>query len=413
MALALRESGYRTLLCGGWKTNGTPAWAGYETRTAFGPDSEKVADAFDDPVIAGSVSAGGSREGSDDDSDNHNPFFAHFSFNHCHRPFGQEFDPGIAEKVVVPATLPDTPTVRKDIATLCQNVKELDEGVGRILDAIDRRGLTENTAVIFITDHGAALAMAKHTLYDPGLRTALIMRYPGVFEAGIRRSELLSNLDFYPTLLELAGIDPPAGPSPGREDEETEYSEMAIHGRSFLPLLKTESESRTAGYVPRKTVIASFTYGQRSGMQYYTPKRSIRTEKYKLIRNYTEDPTYLDGGWVGRQAFEREVIENWPRFGTPSPKFELYDLESDPWETENLADKPDFEKVRDELSVDLEYVLRETGDEIHTSEDCTVGNKKASPVIQQWVRPENSDGYVMKYDYFIETKERPFTEGKT
>lgn len=93
--------------------------------------------------------------------------------------------------------------------------------------------------------------------------------------------------------------------------------------------------------------------------------------------------TLLCGGWVGRHAFERQVIENWPRFGTPSPKFELYDLESDSWETENLADIPEFEKVRDELSIGLESVLRETGDEIHTNEGDTVGNKKASPVIQQ------------------------------
>ena len=163
---------------------------------------------------------------------------------------------------------------------------------------------------IFTTDHGVALARHKHTLYDRGLRTALLLRNPSQIPAGLRSDVLLSNTGLFPTLCELSGIPVPS----------------CIHGRSFKALF------HEGVYKPDEAVFSSVSWTRRSQQLHYRPARSIRTSRYKLIWNFTEIPCYLDSGYLGRYANDLDIIESWPPFGKPSPEFELYDLEQDPWE---------------------------------------------------------------------------------
>ena len=139
------------------------------------------------------------------------PFFLQVSFSEVHRPFGLDYDPVLAERMVVPPDLPDCSEVRKDLAALCRQIGALDKKVGRILNALDDRGLADETVVVFTTEHGVATARAKHTLYDAGIRTTLLMRYPSEIAAGTVYGDLISNMDLLPTLMELCGLEEPDG----------------------------------------------------------------------------------------------------------------------------------------------------------------------------------------------------------
>ena len=138
------------------------------------------------------------------------PFFLSVSFTQCHRPFGDRYDPEVAGRIGVPPYLPDTEATRRDLATLAWQIQDLDRRVGLILAALDRAGLANDTLVVFTTEHGPAIARAKHTTYDSGLRTALLLRLPGVIPAGTVVDTMTSNVDLLPTLAGLCGLPAPA-----------------------------------------------------------------------------------------------------------------------------------------------------------------------------------------------------------
>ena len=167
------------------------------------------------------------------------PLFLQISFSEVHRPFGLDYDPDLAERMVVPPDLPDCSEVRKDLAALCRQIEALDKKVGRILNALDESGLADETVVVFTTEHGVATARAKHTLYDAGIRTTLLMRYPPEIAPGAVYGDLISNLDLLPTVMDLCGLEKPDG----------------ILGRSFRGLFSG------AGWAGRSVVFAEQTWG--------------------------------------------------------------------------------------------------------------------------------------------------------
>lgn len=353
IAAHLSERGYGTYLCG-WNVPNPPEWAGYQHRLPYRPDSERTREFFR------KIGAGLAQ-----------PFFAHFSFGLVHRPFLDTFSQWIARALDVPPYLPDTEMVRRDLACLYHKVGLLDRAVGRILDAIREYGLDENTVVVFTTDHGAAIARAKHTLYDSGIRTALLIRYPGIAQVGSRCDALLSNVDLLPTLLEMAGLPARAG----------------IHGRSFQALIAG------GACQPRPEVYAAQTWGRRSGLWYYAPARSIRTAHYKLIRNYTETPPFIDTDWLGRFGADRSEAED--RYGAPAPSHELYDLQADPWELHNLADDPAHTALCARLEQQLSRHLEAMGDLVVRG---PVPNREGRPDVPLWERQADGTYRLRAYD---------------
>jgi N-sulfoglucosamine sulfohydrolase len=262
------------------------------------------------------------------------PFYLEIGFEEPHRPytFGGA-QPDETRGVAIPPYLPDAPASRTDLAAFQGAIRQMDHGVGTILGALHDLGLADRTCVVFATDHGAAMPRAKCTLYDPGIEIALLWRWPAAGLADGRViSELISNVDVTPTLLQGLGLTAPPN----------------LHGQSFWPLLQT------LPYTPRQEVFAEKTFHT-----YYEPMRAIRTRRHKLIVNF-EVSTSVDVPSDVRESpmypLMRAQLD-----GVRSP-VELYDLIADPWEQRNLADDPAVAAEQADLCRRLLVWMQETDD---------------------------------------------------
>jgi N-sulfoglucosamine sulfohydrolase len=268
------------------------------------------------------------------------PFFLHIGYHDPHRPYlpGERYpEKNPRKSVSVPRFLPDAPGVRKDIAHYYEAIERLDVKVGHFLKLLEEYGLAENTLVIFTSDQGMAFPGAKGTLYDPGLHVPLLARWPGKIKPGRVASGLVSLVDLAPTWLQAAGV-----PGPN-----------AMDGRSFLPLLLGRN------FQPREAVFA-----ERNFHTHLDLIRSVRTARYKLIGNYLPEVPYQPLSDIARSPSWR-AIENLEHqgklspalvqryFKAPRPQEELYDLQNDAGEMNNLAKNP---KYRAEL-VHLQELL--------------------------------------------------------
>jgi N-sulfoglucosamine sulfohydrolase len=263
------------------------------------------------------------------------PLYMEINLEEPHRPYDQGGAvPDEELGVYVPNYLPPGDASHYEMAMLQGAIRQADRGVGRILVALEEAGIASNTLVVFSADHGLAMPRAKCTLYDPGLETALLMRWPsGGLVRGDVRPEMVSNVDVLPTLLEAAGVPAPA----------------TLQGRSLLPLLRGES------YTLRTEIYAEKTYHS-----YYDPMRAVRTERYKYIRNYettfvVEVPADVQVGAIFRAHTELYA-------GAEHPPVELYDLQTDAWERHNLAGMPGLREIEERLDVQLQTWMDETDD---------------------------------------------------
>ena len=262
------------------------------------------------------------------------PFFASVGFIETHRDFAELVSARDALYGRPPAHLPDTPETRRDMAAFKASARKLDQGVGGVLDAIDSAGLARDTLVIFTTDHGLAFPGAKASLTDRGLGVLLIMRGPGGFTGGSVQDALVTHLDLFPTICDLAGIPAPDW----------------LQGRSLLPLVQgATSELHDA-------VHAELTYHAA-----YEPQRSIRTRRWKYIRRFGEHYDTV----VAANTDDGPSKTLWLEYGwleRPVPEEQLYDLVFDPNEGANLAGDPAYASVLGELRSRLERWMRDTGD---------------------------------------------------
>src|ERR1035441_3994251 len=209
---------------------------------------------------------------------------------------------------------------RLDKAGFHSSARNLDRAVGQILDALDRNGLTGNTLVISTTDHGVAFPLMKCNLEDNGWGVSLIMRGPGGFSGGKVIDALISHLDIYPTLCDLAAVAHPAW----------------LEGKSMLPIIRGEANEIN------DEVFAEVTYHAA-----YEPKRAVRTGRWKYIRRFGDKHTPVlpncDDG------LSKSV---WLEYGWKSmrlPDESLYDLIFDPNEHNNLAADPASKTVLTEM----------------------------------------------------------------
>ena len=181
------------------------------------------------------------------------------------------------------------------------------------------------------------MPLAKGTLYDPGLKIGAILRWPGRIAAGERLSELTSNVDLLPTILEAIG---------GGEDIPAD-----LDGLSLWSAL-------TGGGGPdRDAIFAEMTWHD-----FYEPMRAIRTAGHKLIRNFE----VRDGLQVAADIRLSPIIPHmrWELRNWRRPEFELYDLEADPHEHHNLAGDPSVADIESGLNLRLTQYLQATDDPI-------------------------------------------------
>ena len=284
--------------------------------------------------------------------DEETPFFLSVNYPDAHRPFlkqvaGLPAKPLSATEV---KSLPyfglDTPELRGQTADYYNCMHRLDSLVGDLLAALDRAGKAEETLVVYLGDHGADLLRGKRTSYEGGVRVPLIVRWPGRARAGHVSDALVSTLDLMPTLLAAAGAKPVAG----------------LAGVSLTPLLRGEQ-------VPwRKYLFTEFHL--HSAHNFY-PQRSVRNQRYKLICNLLageENPGYeftlnrffpqLPAVIAAAPANVRGAYE---RMRSP-PRYELYDLQADPYEFQNLAGNEAQATVFAELKQALASWREQTAD---------------------------------------------------
>lgn len=178
---------------------------------------------------------------------------------------------------------------------------------------------------------------AKCGLYEPGVQVALILRLPSRkgWHGGIVHDEMITNIDYLPTVLDLVGVPVPEN----------------VQGRSFAGLLDGKS------YQPRSEIFSELTYHD-----YYDPRRAIRTETHKLIVNFTTAPAFMDPSQSWRP--QSDVVTPTNHAMAYHPHVELYDLVKDPWEQKDVARDASYAALRRELLKRLYQHLVETKDPI-------------------------------------------------
>jgi N-sulfoglucosamine sulfohydrolase len=261
------------------------------------------------------------------------PFFLSIGFFETHREF---FEPSSVRDALYgapPAHLPDTAETRADMAAFKASARSLDQGVGAVLQALDEQGYADDTLVMLTTDHGLPFPGAKGTLTDRGLGVTLIIRGPNGFHGGHVSDALVSHVDLYPTLLELAGAGLPAG----------------SNGHSLLPLVRKEQKEI------REDLFAELTYHAA-----YDPQRAIRTHRHKLIRHFGDRLEPVLPNVDDSPSKDLLIRAGWGRH--PRPRVELYDLVLDPGEMRNLADDAAQADVLAKLDDRLHLWMRETAD---------------------------------------------------
>ncbi|MEQ8784756.1 MAG: sulfatase [Pirellulaceae bacterium] len=307
----LRTAGYRTALVGIWHLHD---W----TLAAFDDVAEDVSTRDSSPEGAAEVASSRAADWIRHRRPGDRPFYLHVGFWETHRPFcGNDGERGAADQIAIdradtPPYLPDNAPTRREIAELHQSVARVDEGVARVLAAIDEAGIRDNTLVLFTADHGLPFPRAKGTLYDPGIAVALLCRWPGRIAAGSTVDSLTSNVDVAPTLLQAAGVEVPA----------------RMQGASFLT-----SMTAAARHDRCDAIFAEKTYHE-----HYDPMRCVRTERFKYIRNFAERPRLVLASDIYNSPTRQSMTDD-ESLWSHRPEEELYDLQADADEFINLADR--------------------------------------------------------------------------
>ncbi|MCW8927049.1 MAG: sulfatase [Xanthomonadales bacterium] len=249
----------------------------------------------------------------------------------------------------VPADMPDTAETRKALASYYREVSDFDAELGRVMAIVDESGKTQDTMFIYTSEQGAMFPGGKWTLYDGGVRTAFVVRWPGVVEPGSETDAMVEYVDVVPTLVEAAGATAPD-----------------VDGSSFLSVLKGLADVHDEYVFGVQT-----TLGVCNGVPY--PIRSVRDARYKLIVNgnsgiefsnniTVRDPVrYYDSWRSAGEAGNAFAAERHLAY-RQRPAEEFYDLGKDPQELHNLAGEAEYEADIQRLRKVLQAWLEEQGD---------------------------------------------------
>ena len=287
------------------------------------------------------------------------PFYLHVGFSDPHRASGpglfanhrdyakvdvKEYSP---DEVTVPGFLPDLPEARAELAQYYQAIDRLDQGYGYCLDALEKAGRLDDTLVLCFSDHGMPFPGAKASPYDTGLQTPFIAAAPGQQRKGVANKAIISLADVAPTVIEWCGAKAPDG--------------YEFDGRSFLPILEEEEPEGWDRH------FYSHTFHE---IVNFFPWRGVRTRQYKyttflfpelempLPSDLWASPTWQGARSRGTDAFgersARAMLKHAPE--------ELYDIESDPMETRNLAGSAAHQAVLAELREEVRSFREHTKD---------------------------------------------------
>lgn len=238
----------------------------------------------------------------------------------------------------------DTPAQRVRTAGYYNAVQRLDDGIGMLMEVLEKHKLAENTIVIFIGDHGPPFARGKTTVYEAGLRIPFLVRWPGVSRP-MRSSAMASTIDITPTILDATNVKPA----------------MKMHGKSLRPAV-ADAKAKWRDYL-----VAEFHF---HGQKPFFPRRVIRDDRYTLIHNLlagkAKPSTGIDGDPAYRVSREKkydgtQVRKAFDTFANP-PEFELYDLKNDPVQFKNVAGKAEYRAIQERLTKALREYRLNTND---------------------------------------------------
>jgi N-sulfoglucosamine sulfohydrolase len=267
------------------------------------------------------------------------------------RPYaapGRRYTP---EEVDVPELLPDLPGIRERLVPYYESLHRGDECIGGILKALEESGKADHTLVIFLSDHGMGVVGAKTMLYHHGLRTPVIIKWPGKVAPGkVDRTSILSSIDIFPTVIEAVG---------GAPIEE-------IEGKSFLPVATGEAEKGVREYA-----YAANNYYADSTDEWHFPQRAIIDGDFCYIWNaYVIQPggdrPYLKGyfadvvaGYLNQE--HPELVKKVHDITYKVPE-ELFDIRKDPGCWKNLAKDPQYAEVLKRYRTKLHHEMVTTQD---------------------------------------------------
>ncbi|APX31783.1 sulfatase [Brachybacterium sp. P6-10-X1] len=316
----LRTAGYRTVLAGLQHVADDPTKLGYDEILPV--PSHSAGDVA--PAAADFLA-----------SAHEQPFYLEVGFFETHRPYPTPEPVDDPRYLQPPAPVPDSIETREDMARYSSSVRRLDDGVGQVLDALERAGIADNTLVICTTDHGLAFPNMKCTLSDDGIGVMLMMRGPGGFTGGSVSDALVSQLDLFPTVCELAGISPSEG----------------LRGRSLLTLM-----DGSEGHL-HDAVYAELNYHVD-----YQPQRCVRTDRYKYIRSFRQlDHRILEHTDEGASK-QYLAARGWGGQGQ-APEM-MFDLLLDPHEANNLVSDCEHSDTVKGMRARLESWMRVTDDPV-------------------------------------------------
>ena len=290
--------------------------------------------------------------------DKDTPFFAVFNDTRTHESQTWQqpemTDPAMVE---VPPYYPDTMPVRKAIARLYDQIHKMDARAGHLLQELEDEGVADNTIVFFWSDHGDGLPRGKRWPYDSGTHIPFIVKWPGKIDPGSVNDDLISSIDFGPTVLSMAGVEIPAW----------------MQGRAFLG----EQKEPARKYV--------FSHRDRFD-ESYDMIRSVRDKQYRYVRNFHTQTPYVQ--WIpyrNNSPIMQEMLQLqaegklegaqklWFR-ETREPE-ELYDCNDDPYQIYNLAKDPDYADVLKKMRSVLDEWMLKTDD---------LGNVPESQLVERW-----------------------------
>ncbi len=280
------------------------------------------------------------------------PFFLWLAAVDPHRDYQPNTipQPHRPEDAVVPPFLPDLPETRKDLAMYYDEVTRMDGYIGRVLDELERQGIADNTFVLFLSDNGRPFPRCKTTVYDSGVRTPFVVRWPGRVKPGTVCDSLVSSVDIAPTITELAGLE----------------ASSTFQGRSFAPLLSDPAAS-----------MRDYIFAEHNWHDYQAHERGVRSPRYLYICNaFSRLSCSPPADAVRSITFQAMVKlhaegkllpEQLGCFVTPRTTEELYDVEADPHQLLNVAGDPKYAGVLEQMRRVQEQWARDTDDAVPES----------------------------------------------
>ncbi|QGJ69717.1 Choline-sulfatase [Planctomycetales bacterium 10988] len=354
----LKPLGYRVALSGKQHINPSDKFQFEYSRIDNNPDMTVIEQLFDEC------------------NSSETPFCLFACSNEPHEPYTKgdtsRYPP---ENVKLPPYLLDTPATREHFSKYLAEITYYDQQVGQILDLLNKYQLSDNTMVMVVSEQGNAFPFAKWTLYDSGLQSIMVVRWPGNIKPNTKSDAMVEYIDILPTFLDAAGGN----------------IRKVLEGKSMLPVLTGKTDHHKDFVYGIQT-----SRGINAGPKYYG-RRSVRSENYKLIHNLTPEAEftnvivkdkYFQEWQQAAEAGNEKAKALVERYHSP-PEFELFNIVQDPLELNNLADDPEHQQVLEDLKTELAAWMKQQGDQGQETEMAALKRMTKTSQLYKRLYPKN------------------------